>query len=90
MRLDGWHGSRVTPAAAPALVQRLRATRPDPAFTISLRMRWDGGQQDRMRTDLAAYAEAGVQHVLLEPMERELDAWLRAVEDAARLINRAS
>jgi probable F420-dependent oxidoreductase len=88
--LDGWHGSRMTPDAAPAMVRRLRATRPDPAFTISLRMRWDGTQQDRMRADLAAYAEAGVQHVLLEPMERELDAWLRTVEDAARLITRAS
>ena len=86
LRLDGWHGSRVTPDAAPAMVQRLRAARPDPGFTISLRVRWDGAQQDRMRTDLAAYAEAGVQHVLLELMERELDDWLRAVEDAARLI----
>jgi probable F420-dependent oxidoreductase len=86
LRLDGWHGSRVAPDAAPAMVQRLRATRPDPTFTISLRVRWDGAQQNRMRTDLAAYAEAGVQHVLLEPMERELDAWLRTVEDAARLM----
>ena len=86
LRLDGWHGSRVAPAAAPAMVQRLRAVRPDPAFTISLRVRWDGAQQDRMRADLAAYAAAGVQHVLLELMERDLDAWLRAVEDAARLI----
>lgn len=90
LRLDGWHGSRVTPDAAPAFVQRLRAVRPDPAFTISLRIRWDGGQQDRMRTDLAAYQAAGVQHLLLEPMERELDAWLRTVEDAARLINLAA
>jgi probable F420-dependent oxidoreductase len=84
-RLDGWHGSRVTPDAAPALVGRLRAARPDAAFTISLRMRWDGAQSDRARADLAAYAAAGVQHVLLEPMERELDAWLHAVEDAASL-----
>jgi probable F420-dependent oxidoreductase len=90
LRLDGWHGSRVTPDAAPAMVQRLRAARPDPAFTISLRVRWDGAQQDRMRADLAAYAAAGVQHVLLEPMERGLDAWLRTVEDAARLITRAA
>jgi probable F420-dependent oxidoreductase len=90
LRLDGWHGSRVSPADAPAMVQRLRAVRPDPGFTISLRMRWDGTQQDQIRADLAAYAEAGVQHVLLEPMERELDAWLRTVEDAAALITRAA
>jgi probable F420-dependent oxidoreductase len=86
LRLDGWHGSRVAPEAAPAMVRRLRAARPDSEFTISLRVRWDGAQQDRMRADLEAYAEAGVQHVLLELMERELDAWLGAVEDAARLI----
>lgn len=90
LRLDGWHGSRVTPEAAPAMVQRLRAARPDPGFTISLRVRWDDGQQDRMRANLAAYAEAGVQHVLLELMERELDDWLRAVENAARLITPAA
>jgi alkanesulfonate monooxygenase SsuD/methylene tetrahydromethanopterin reductase-like flavin-dependent oxidoreductase (luciferase family) len=87
LRLDGWHGSRVTPDAAPALVQRLRAARPDPAFTISLRVRLEAANPDRMRTDLAAYQAAGVQHILLEPMERDLDAWLRAVEDAAKLIN---
>jgi probable F420-dependent oxidoreductase len=86
MGLDGWHGSRITPEAASALVRRLRAARPDPEFTISLRVRLDPRQPDRMRADLAAYAAAGVQHVLLEPMERELDDWLRAVESAARLI----
>ena len=75
------------PDAAPALVQRLRAARPDPAFTISFRVRLEAANPDRMRTDLAAYRAAGVQHVLLEPMERDLDAWLRAVEDAAKLIN---
>jgi probable F420-dependent oxidoreductase len=84
--LDGWHGSRIPPEAAPALVQRLRAARPDPDFAISLRVRLDPAQPDRMRSDLAAYAAAGVQHVLLEPMERELDDWLRVVESAARLV----
>jgi probable F420-dependent oxidoreductase len=86
-RLDGWHGSRVTPEAAPALVQYLRTARPEPAFTISLRLRWDSAHADRIRSDIAAYAAAGVQHILLEPMERELDAWLHAVEDAARLVD---
>lgn len=88
-RLDGWHGSRVTPEAAPAVVRYLRTARPEPAFTISLRVRWDSVHADRIRSDIAAYAAAGVQHILLEPMERELDAWLRAVEDAARLVDMA-
>lgn len=87
LRLDGWHGSRVTPADAPRMVQRLRAVRPDPAFTISLRVRWDPQNLERMRDDLMAYAEAGIQHVLLESMERDLEDWLRGVDAAARLIS---
>jgi probable F420-dependent oxidoreductase len=86
VRLDGWHGSRVTPDAASDLVRRLRESRPDSGFTVSLRVRWDRARPEQIRADLAAYAAAGVQHVLLEPMERELDAWLHAVEDAARLM----
>jgi len=90
LRLDGWHGSRTTPEAAPAIVQRLRASRPDAGFTISLRVRLDSAAPDRMRDDLLAYRDAGVQHVLLEPMERELDDWLRAVDGAAGLIGRVA
>ena len=90
LRLDGWHGSRVTPeprphGAAPARGAAGRRSSPS---------RCACGGTARSRTgcarNLAAYAEAGVQHVLLELMERELDAWLRAVEDAARLISRVA
>src|ERR1700761_4971476 len=35
LRLDGWHGSRVTPDQAPAIVQLLRAERPGTDFTVS-------------------------------------------------------
>jgi probable F420-dependent oxidoreductase len=83
-RHDGWHGSRVAPEQAPALAARLRALRPDPGFTLSLRLRWDDADPDGMRSAFARYAEAGIQHLLVEPQERDGEAWLRAVERIAR------
>ena len=32
LRLDGWHGSRLTPAGAPAMVQRLPPSGDDPDY----------------------------------------------------------
>jgi len=81
---DGWHGVRVTPEQAPAIVRRLREARPEPGFAISLRLGWDGKDDGALRGRLSGYAAAGVQHVMLEPMERDLDSWLGAVERGAR------
>ena len=83
LRHDGWHGSRTTPEQAMAVVKRLREARPDPGFTISLRSSWDGKDDGELRARLQAYAAAGVQHVLMEPTDRELTDWLRTVERVA-------
>ena len=81
LRLDGWHGSRVSPEAggadrhagcAPSGRSRNSRSRCATAGTARTRA--------RSRARLAAYGEAGVGHVLVEPAERELDDWLRAVE----------
>jgi alkanesulfonate monooxygenase SsuD/methylene tetrahydromethanopterin reductase-like flavin-dependent oxidoreductase (luciferase family) len=84
LRLDGWHGSRLSPEAAAPVVKRLREKRPDPEFTISLRHGWDGKDDAALGARLTAYDEAGVDHILVEPSERELDDWLRAVDRVAR------
>jgi probable F420-dependent oxidoreductase len=84
-RQDGWHGSRTTPEQATAVVARLRAARLERDFTISLRAAWDGKDAGELRDRLAAYEAAGVQHVMVEPFARELDAWLAAVESIARV-----
>jgi probable F420-dependent oxidoreductase len=84
LRLDGWHGSRLSPEAAAPIVRRLREKRPGPEFTISLRSSWSGKNDAALGERITAYADAGVDHVLVEPAERTLDDWLRAVEWVAR------
>jgi alkanesulfonate monooxygenase SsuD/methylene tetrahydromethanopterin reductase-like flavin-dependent oxidoreductase (luciferase family) len=81
---EGWHGSRLSPEEAAPIVRRLREQRPEPAFTISLRYGWDGKDDGALRARLAGYGAVGVEHVLVEPAERALDDWLRAVERVAR------
>jgi probable F420-dependent oxidoreductase len=83
-RLDGWHGSRATPEQAAPIVARLRAERPDPGFAVSLRYGWNGRDAGELRARLEGYEAVGVEHVLVEPSERELSDWLAAVERIAR------
>ena len=83
LRYDGWHGSRATPEQAAPLVERLRAARPDPEFAISLRSGWDGRDDGALKARLQVYEAVGVGHALVEPAERELEDWLRAVERVA-------
>jgi probable F420-dependent oxidoreductase len=87
-RLDGWHGSRLSPQEAASIVRRLREQRPGPDFTISLRNSWDGKDEAELGARLAAYGETGVDHILVEPAERALEDWLRAVERVARAAER--
>src|SRR5437588_547931 len=84
MRYDGWHGSRATPEQAAPIVARLRSVRPDPDFAISLRSAWDGRDDGALRARLQGFQAVGVEHVLVEPFDRELGDWLAAVERIAR------
>jgi probable F420-dependent oxidoreductase len=84
IRNDGWHGSRCTPEQAAPLVTRLRGERPDPEFAISLRYGWDGRDPGALTARLQAYQGVGVEHVLIEPFDREISDWLATVERAAR------
>jgi alkanesulfonate monooxygenase SsuD/methylene tetrahydromethanopterin reductase-like flavin-dependent oxidoreductase (luciferase family) len=80
LRLDGWHGSRVGPEQAAGMVRRLRSERPDDGFTISLRININAGNVDETRSSLAAYAEAGVNHVMAAPEDRDIETYLKTVE----------
>jgi probable F420-dependent oxidoreductase len=85
---DGWHGSRETPEEAAPIVKRLRAERPDGGFTVSMRIQWNGKDQGELRDRMAAYAAVGVQHVLVAPVNREVDDWDEVIEGAGRMVTR--
>jgi len=80
LRLDGWHGSRTPPEKAADVVKRLRAERPDSGFTISLRVTCNINNVGIMRDALGIYRDAGVQHVLAAPEDRDLDTYLATAE----------
>ncbi len=86
-RGDGYQLIGVTPEEAAPVVAAIRAERPDPAFTISLRTGWDpqGMEPERITDERAAFAEAGVQHVVSAPWRTDLDAWIRSMELLAEL-----
>ncbi|MDP7545693.1 MAG: TIGR03619 family F420-dependent LLM class oxidoreductase [Alphaproteobacteria bacterium] len=78
---DGWHGTRLSVEDSPAVVADLRAAR-GPDFAISLRLFWDPFEddQDELKAMAEGYAKAGIDALVLEPRQRGLDDWLRAVE----------
>jgi probable F420-dependent oxidoreductase len=82
---DGWHGSQLTPAAAAPIVERLRRDRPEPEFTISMRTHWDGKDDGELRDRIAAYSEIGVQHVMVHPVDRDVDDWDAVIEGTGRV-----
>lgn len=84
---DGWHGTQMKPDDARPLVERLRGeTRP--GFVISMRRSWDPllDDVDELKRELEAYAGMGLDAVTMEPRQRGLDDWLKAVEALARLV----
>ena len=84
-KADGYHGIGVEPEQAPALVERIRAGRPDDDFTISLRVPWDARshEPDEIKAQREAYAAAGIQHLMAAPTRGSIDAWLEGMETIA-------
>src|SRR4029079_17155236 len=82
---DGLHGSQVSPEQAKDVVARLRRDRPEPEFTISIRSPWDGKDVGVSRERVAAYAEAGVQHSMVHPQDREVDDCNTVIEGVAKV-----
>ncbi|PPQ27112.1 TIGR03619 family F420-dependent LLM class oxidoreductase [Rhodopila globiformis] len=80
LRFDGWHGSRIAPDKAAGWVKRLRAERPGEEFTISVRATVSAASTGDVRTVLGTYRDAGVQHVLAAPEDRDLEDYLRTAE----------
>ncbi len=83
---DGWHGSGLTPDAAAPIVRRLRNERPGPDFTVSIRHHWDGRDPGVLRAAVDAFAAIGVQHLMIGPVDRNVDDWDSVIEGAGQLI----
>lgn len=90
LRNDGYHGSEVEPAAAPELVARLRARRPDADFVVSVRITWNvqDVEPGALADDLAAYRAAGIGAVNVVPDRGDIDVWLQNQEALATAVLR--
>jgi probable F420-dependent oxidoreductase len=80
LRMDGWHGSRIAPEQAAVAVKRLRAERPEESFTISIRVSCNASNVAGMKDALRTYADAGIQHVMAAPEDRDIDTYLATTE----------
>jgi probable F420-dependent oxidoreductase len=89
-RGHGWHGGFQPPEKTKEIVARLRRDRPEPEFTISMRTRWDAlkDDSDQILREAEQYAEAGIQHIVAEPAQRDRDSWLRCGEVFAKIFQR--
>jgi probable F420-dependent oxidoreductase len=79
---DGWHGAFQSPEKTAPMTARLRSDRPDPDFTLSMRASWDALRDDPsdISRELDQYMEAGIQHIVAEPIQRDRDSWLHCVD----------
>ncbi len=84
---DGFHAIGLDIDGARAMCARVRAERPSPDFTISIRTGWDplGMAHDQIRAERDAWTAAGVQHVVAAPWRRDEESWLRSMEVLAEL-----
>lgn len=85
---DGYQAVGLSPEEAGPVVERIRRDHPDPSFPVSLRTGWDpqGMDPGRIQDELAAFTQAGIQHVVAAPWRRDLDDWLRSMDLLAELV----
>ena len=70
------------------MAERIRSRHPETSFPISLRTGWDpqGMEPGQIGDELAAFTEAGIQHVVAAPWRRNVDDWLRSMDQLAALV----
>ena len=88
---DGFHVVGLKPAEVAPIVERLRRDRPEETFTISARTGWDpqGMDLDLIRRERDEFEAAGVQHMVAAPWQKDLDSWLRSMDQLAALVGLA-
>ncbi len=88
LRGDGYQAVGLTVEDVGPVVERIRHDHPEASYPISLRTGWDpqGMDPGRIRDERSAFSEAGVQHVVAAPWRRDLDAWIRSMDQLAELV----
>ena len=74
------------------MTARLRSERPEPEFTLSMRASWDAIRDDAgdIARELDLFMQAGIQHIVAEPVQRDQDSWLRCGEAFAKIFERVA
>lgn len=87
-RGDGYQAVGLSVDQIGPVVERIRRDHPDPTFPFSLRTGWDpqGMEPALIREEFAAFAAAGVQHVVSAPWRTGIDDWLRSMDLLADLV----
>jgi probable F420-dependent oxidoreductase len=85
---DGFHFVGLKPSAVAPVVERLRRDRPEESFTISARTGWDpqGMDPGLIREENAEFEDAGIQHMVAAPWQKDLDGWLKSMDVLAEIV----
>jgi probable F420-dependent oxidoreductase len=88
IRNDGYHAIHIKPEDAKAMVDKLRARRPDEDFVISLRVSWDVSKMkaDAMAEAADIYREAGIDALVVAPERGDIETWLAGQETVAKAL----
>ncbi len=87
-RHDGYQGISTEPVEMAKLIQRLKDEGARDDFVISYRTGWDpnGMDPEQIREEAAAYAEAGVHHVVSAPWRSTVEEWVDSMEQLTELV----
>jgi len=84
---DGWHLIGTETEALASLIGQMRELRPDPEFTVSIRVTWDGLKGDRAtyEREVEVLDAIGVQHIVAAPSQSDWPSWSASVEGLAEV-----
>ena len=88
VRNDGFHAIGTKPEEAKAMVDDIRARRPDPDFTISVRVSWDVSKMEpsAMAEQAHVYCQAGIGALEVAPERGDIETWLAGQESIAKAL----
>jgi probable F420-dependent oxidoreductase len=88
IRGDGYQAVGLSTEQVGPVVERIRRDHPSDSFPISLRTGWDpqGMDPGRIQDELALFTQAGIQHVVAAPWRRDLDEWIRSMDQLAEIV----